>query len=105
MKIVLFSHPAKGAGDLARLIISERLAACVQVSAPVSSIYRWEGETREDAEVQVWCKTDAAVADALMARILALHPYQLPEILLLPVEGGLEAYREWVKGEVRQPGT
>jgi periplasmic divalent cation tolerance protein len=105
MKIVLFSHPAEGAGDLARLIISERLAACVQVSAPVSSIYWWEGETREDAEVQVWCKTDASVVDALMARIHDLHPYQVPEILLLPVEGGLEAYREWVQREVRQPGT
>ncbi|MBM3260741.1 MAG: divalent-cation tolerance protein CutA [Candidatus Sericytochromatia bacterium] len=102
MKIVLFSHPSEGAGDLARLLVSERLAACVQVSAPVTSTYRWEGEIRADPEVQVWCKTDAAVADALMARILALHPYQVPEILLLPVEGGLEAYREWVLGELMQ---
>ncbi|MEB3237547.1 MAG: divalent-cation tolerance protein CutA [Candidatus Sericytochromatia bacterium] len=100
MKIVLFTHPEAGASDMARTLVSERLAACVQLSAPVTSVYRWEGRIVAEPEVQIWCKTTDIGAEALMARILALHPYQVPQILLLPVEGGLEAYHGWVQEEV-----
>ncbi|MEB3300092.1 MAG: divalent-cation tolerance protein CutA [Candidatus Sericytochromatia bacterium] len=102
MKMVLISHPEVGAEALARILLEERLTACIQISAPVTSLYRWQGEVVHDREVQLWCKTSDGAADALMARIRALHPYEVPEILLLPVEGGWEAYHAWVQEEVRQ---
>ena len=74
--------------------------ACGHVMPAGTSIYRWEGHIEVAPEVQVFCKTAAARVEALVARIRALHPYDLPEILTLPVEGGLEAYRAWVNAEV-----
>lgn len=83
------------AASLARTLVGERLAACVNVIGPVKSIYRWNGKVEEEAEQQLVIKTTAASLPALEARIRQLHPYDLPEFLILR-PGGSEAYLRWV---------
>ena len=85
--------------ELARALVEMRLAACVNVLGEISSVYRWKGEIANETEVAVLIKTRAAAYEALEARIKALHPYELPEIVAVPVAGGLPAYLEWVAAE------
>jgi periplasmic divalent cation tolerance protein len=99
---VLVSAPdAETARRIGRALVEERLAACVNVVPGVSSIYRWRGAVEEAAEVLLVVKTRAARADALAARVQALHPYELPEVVVLPVRGGSRAYLQWVAAESR----
>lgn len=91
------------AQHLAQGLVTSGLAACVNILAPCRSIYRWEGQVRCDEEVPVLIKTTDAVYAALEAKIQALHPYKVPEILALDVEHGLPAYLQWVKDEVKLP--
>lgn len=95
--IVLCTFPAEGdAAALARTLVDERLAACVNVLPAMQSIYRWEGAVEEAAERQLVIKTTAARVEALQARLHALHPYDVPEFLVLPVTGGSEGYLRWL---------
>jgi periplasmic divalent cation tolerance protein len=84
---------------LARALVEARLAACVNVLGEISSVYRWKGEIANETEVAVLIKTRVAAYEALEARIKALHPYEIPEIVAVPVAGGLPAYLEWVAAE------
>jgi periplasmic divalent cation tolerance protein len=86
---------------IAQTLVEERLAACVNVIPGIRSIYRWQGQIEDDREVLLVIKTCAERIDALAERLSALHPYQLPELLTLPVAGGLAPYLEWVLGEAR----
>ena len=79
--------------------MEERLAACGNVLPEVRSIYRWEGQVREDAEALLVLKTTRARLDALRDRVLALHPYQVPEVIALPVEAGSAPYLAWIAAE------
>lgn len=102
--IVLTTVPVGEAGDvLARTLIEERLAACVNILAPMTSIYRWEGAVTADLERQLVIKTTTARLPALRARLVELHAYSLPEVLVLAVDDGSAAYLEWVRGET-EPG-
>lgn len=102
LRVVLITAPdADEAGRLARLLVGERLAACVNLVPGVRSVYRWEGEVQEDAEVLLIAKTHASRLDALVARIEGAHSYDVPEVLALPVVGGSGAYRAWVSAEAR----
>lgn len=95
--IILATFPdLDRAREITRQLVEERLAACATLWPGVTSIYRWEGEVREEAEVQAVLKTTVEVEPRLMARLRELHPYDVPEILALPVTKGLPAYREWV---------
>ncbi|HEX6067035.1 MAG TPA: divalent-cation tolerance protein CutA [Longimicrobiales bacterium] len=85
--------------ELARVLVETRLAACVNVLGEISSVYRWKGEIANETEVAVLIKTRVAAYEALEARIKALHPYEIPEIVAVPVAGGLPAYLEWVAAE------
>jgi periplasmic divalent cation tolerance protein len=80
--------------------VEERLAACVNVHGPMRSTYRWKGQIECDAERQVVIKTARGQLAALEARLRALHPYELPEFLVLDA-GGSTAYAGWVAAEVR----
>ena len=80
--------------------MEERLAACAQVVGPVSSMYWWQGEIEAAAEWYCHLKTTAARVDALMARIRELHPYETPEIVVLPVTEGDASYLRWVEESV-----
>jgi len=87
------------AQSLARAAVGERLAACVQV-ARVSSVYRWEGQVEEAGEWVCQFKTTPERIETLTARILALHSYQVPEIITIPVLDGYPPYLQWVADSV-----
>lgn len=89
------------AGRLAHAVVAEGLVACVNLVPAVRSIYRWEGDVQDDAEVLLVMKTTEENMEALCARIDALHPYDLPEVLALPAVGGSVAYLDWVRAEAR----
>lgn len=93
----------ESADDLARSLVHARLAACVSVGAPVTSIYHWRGAIETSIEVPVRIKTRAELLDALAAAIRARHPYELPEILAVPVCDGSDEYLAWIDAETRPP--
>ena len=98
--MVLITAPdADCAETLARTLVDERLAACVNVVPGVRSFYRWEGAVQEDGELLLVAKTRGERAEALVARVKELHPYELPEVLALPVGSGSADYLQWVKTE------
>lgn len=88
------------ARKLVRALVDERVIACGTLLPGAQSIYRWEGSVKEDSEVVVLLKTDASKWDTLAAAIRRLHPYQVPELLALPVSRGLDRYLAWVTSEV-----
>ncbi len=101
-RAVLTTAPNAEVGALiAHTLVDERLAACVNVIPGVRSFYRWEGEIQDDAEVVLIIKTRADRCDALAARINALHPYDVPEVLVLPAVGGSAAYLGWIETETK----
>jgi periplasmic divalent cation tolerance protein len=100
--VVLVTAPdADKAAAIARALVEERLAACGNVLPAIRSIYRWEGKVNDDAEALLVLKTTRARFPALRDRVLALHSYQVPEVLALPVEAGSDAYLAWVAAETR----
>lgn len=82
---------------LGRALVEEELAACCNLVPGVRSIYRWQGAVQEDGEVLLVIKTRAARLEALTARVVALHPYDLPEVIALPVTAGHLPYLAWVR--------
>ncbi|HDP88987.1 MAG TPA: divalent-cation tolerance protein CutA [Thioalkalivibrio sp.] len=95
--LVLTTHPdAEGAEALARTLVDERLAACVNVLPRMTSIYTWEGTAQRGEEHQLFIKTRAAAFDPLKARLCELHPYDVPELIAVPVTHGLAAYLNWI---------
>ena len=90
---------AAEAQSIARTVVEERLAACANILAPCRSVYRWKGDIQEDEEVPTLFKTRADTADALIARIAALHSYEVPAAVVWPIEQALPAYADWVVQE------
>ena len=81
---------------LARRLVEEHLAACVNVLPPMDSIYRWEGKVEEASERQLIIKTTVTRVEALKRRLSDLHPYDVPELLVLSVSDGSDAYLRWL---------
>lgn len=103
--IVLVTVPnAEVAETLAEALVGEELAACVNVVPEVQSIYRWEGKVERAGELLCLVKTTRAGFDRLRARVVELHPYDLPEVIALPVELGHAPYLAWIAASVRAPG-
>jgi periplasmic divalent cation tolerance protein len=96
--VVLFSTfpNAEVAATVARTLVDELLCACVNVVPAVRSIYRWQGAICDEQEVLAIVKTTDERVAALQARLVELHPYDVPEVLALPVVGGHPAYLAWV---------
>ena len=95
--IVLTTWPAEAdAAPFARTLVEERLAACVNVLPPMRSIYRWEGAVEETTERQLIIKTTAVRVEALKARLSTLHPYDVPECLVIPITSGSDDYLRWL---------
>jgi periplasmic divalent cation tolerance protein len=88
--------------SLARTLVDERLVACVNVLPPMQSIYRWEGAVEQATEHQLVMKTTEERVEALKARLVALHPYEVPEVLVLPIADGAEPYLRWLTESVRR---
>jgi periplasmic divalent cation tolerance protein len=95
--VVLVTAPNEEAAErIARALVDERLAACVNLVGPIRSIYRWEGAVHEDAERLLVAKTRRSLLGHVAARVRELHDYDVPEVLALPVAGGSEAYLAWL---------
>jgi periplasmic divalent cation tolerance protein len=92
---------SESAFNLARALVGRRLAACVNVLAPATSFYRWEGREEQATEIPVIIKSTGERYAALEAAIRELHPYDLPEIIAWPVERGAENYLGWVTAECK----
>lgn len=96
-QIVLTTCPdADTAGRIARALVEERLAACVNLLPPMRSVYRWKGQVEDASEQLLIIKCSAARFAALSARLRALHPYELPEIIAIPITDGLPEYLAWI---------
>lgn len=96
-RVVLVTAPDRTVAEsLVRRLVEERSAACGTILPDVQSIYRWEGAVEHESEVLVLFKTTARGAERLVQRVPELHPYDVPEVLVLPVEGGHLPYLEWL---------
>lgn len=96
--VVLSTFPTEDkAAEVARVLVEERLAACVNFVPRIRSIYRWKEDICDEAETLAVIKTTDERLDALKSRILALHPYELPEVMALPVEAGHAPYLAWIE--------
>jgi len=102
--VVLCTVPVGGSESMARVLVEERLAACVNVSQ-VRSYFVWEGRLCADPEELMIIKTEQRMVEALKKRILDLHSYQVPEIIVIPVEEGYEPYLNWIDQSVGQGFT
>lgn len=104
--IVLTTVPADADGRaLGRTLVEERLAACVNLLPPMESVFRWEGQVEEEREQQLVMKTSQARVAALWERLRELHPYEVPEFLVVPVLDGSDAYLRWVGDSTSDDGS
>lgn len=100
LRVVLITVGSREAGEsLAESLVEERLAACGNVIPGVVSVYRWEGEMHRDPEALLILKTTSGCLSLLISRVRELHDYDVPEVLALPIVGGMEEYMEWVRQE------
>ena len=100
--VVLCTFPSpEKAAEVARALVEDKLAACVNIAPPVRSIYAWKGELQDEPETLAIIKTCASRYDALASRIAALHPYEVPEIIALPVAAGHAPYLAWLADSTR----
>jgi periplasmic divalent cation tolerance protein len=96
--LVLSNTPDEAvATRIADALVSEGLAACVNVGAPVQSVYRWQGALEKATEIPLTIKTTVAKQAKLIARLIALHPYDVPEAIVVPILGGYAPYLNWVR--------
>ena len=103
--VVLTTLPADADAEaVARALVEERLAACVHLLEPMKSVYRWKGELEVAAERQLIIKTATACVADLQRRLTELHPYEVPEFLVIGIERGSEPYLEWLTSSLRLQG-
>ena len=91
---------AADAERAAEALVKERLAACVNIHGGMRSVYEWKGAVEKEDEVSAFIKTRTALKEKVMARLRALHPYEVPAMLVLPIIGGNEDYLAWARGQV-----
>jgi periplasmic divalent cation tolerance protein len=100
--LVITNLPERAAAEkLADVLVAKRLAACINILAPCRSVFRWQGAVQHEEEHPVLIKTTRAAYAELEAQIRAHHPYELPEIIAVPIERGLPAYLDWVAAETQ----
>ena len=102
-RVVLITAPnVESAGNIAKTLVEEKLAACVNIVPGIRSIYLWEGKICDDSEVLMIAKTTAERFPDLQKRVQGLHSYETPEIISLPIEEGSAKYLRWIIEEVDQ---
>ena len=105
IRVVLVTVPDEETGlSIARTLIQERLAACVNLVPGLRSLYLWQGKVEDDQELLLIIKTRQDLLESLTARVQALHPYDVAEVVALAVEGGSQAYLDWVAAETGPKG-
>lgn len=102
--LVSCTHPEDGVEALAEALVEARLVACAQVTRGLQSVYRWQGKIESAAEARVDLKTTADRLTALMEAITRLHPYDVPEIVAMPIMSGSAAYLDWVRDQTTASG-
>ncbi len=100
--IVLVTCPPQGAERIARPLVEERLAACVNVVRGITSIFRWQGDVSSESEELLVIKSTRRSWDALCRRVRELHTYDTPEIVCLKIEDGYKPYLDWLNSSVGQ---
>lgn len=100
--VLVTAPPGEPAERLARELVGRELAACVSRIGPIRSTYRWRGEVETAEEELLLVKTDRRLLDEVELRIREIHPYEVPEILAVPIESGFGAYLDWLRGSVRK---
>ena len=88
---------------IARALVTEQLAACVNIIPAIQSVYRWEGAIEQDEELLLLIKTNTTVWPLLETRLLALHPYELPEIISVRIQDGNNNYLNWITNNLKLP--
>jgi periplasmic divalent cation tolerance protein len=102
--LVLTTVPVDDLGDaIASALVEDRLAACVTIGPPMTSVYWWQGSLTREAERQLIIKTTADRVDTVKARVMELHAYELPEIIVIPVVEGSDSYLDWVRTATAAP--
>ncbi len=99
--VYITARDAAEARKIAKGLVRKRLAACVNVLGPIQSLYRWKGKVRSDREVALIAKTRADRANAVIREAKALHSYETPAIVVLPVLKGHRPFLEWIARETR----
>ncbi len=100
IQVFITVNDREKAREIAEALIEKRLAGCVQISGPVNSMYRWQGRIMEDQEWLLIVKSDRKHFIELENEVKRIHPYEVPEILALPVKDGNSSYLKWLKGEL-----
>jgi len=102
--IVLCTCPdEETARNIAAALVAEKRAACVNIIGPLRSVFSWEGEVCDESELLLLAKTTEAAWPELEARVVELHPYDVPEVIATPVTAGSAAYLDWVAASVSPP--
>lgn len=105
VQLVFVTVPSRaGAEAIARALVEERLAACVNIIPGLTSVYRWQGQVHSDSETLLLAKTEAGVFPRLQERVQALHEAELPEIVAVGIEQGLPGYLDWVRQQMGDAG-
>jgi periplasmic divalent cation tolerance protein len=101
--LVVFSTfpSADKAAEVARTLVTEGLAACANLVGPVRAIYRWQDELQDDTETLAVIKTTRDTFDAMKARLVELHPYEVAEVIALPASAGHAPYLDWVAAQTK----
>ncbi|MBN2353584.1 MAG: divalent-cation tolerance protein CutA [Spirochaetales bacterium] len=94
--MILIAAPVEAAAGLARSLVEGGAAACAQATRPVTSFFKWKGELREEQEALVLVKTAAVKAEEVKRLVAERHPYEVPEVVVLPLTGGNPAYFRWI---------
>jgi len=101
--VVLITAANRDEADrIAEMLVNARLAACVQILPEIQSIYRWQGEVARESEVLLLVKTASGRFDDLVSRVTAIHSYETPEIIALPVAAAAEPYLKWLRGSLSE---
>ena len=101
--VILCTVPnEKTAEKIARSVVERKLAACVNIIPQLRSIYSWQGKIEDDRELLLVIKTSHERYDALESAIVELHPYDTPEVLLLPIAKGLNKYLDWLSAQITE---
>ena len=102
-EIVITDADAERLVALTRTLVEERLVACGQHIAPVRSVFRWDGAVHDEVEARVALHTRRSLVEAVVARVVELHEYDVPCVLAVPLVGGHPGYLRWIAQETREP--
>jgi len=100
IQVVTTTEREEDAGEIARALVENRLAACVQVAGPITSTYRWQGAIETSREWQCTAKSRRDLFERIEEAVRRVHPYEVPEILAVPILAGSRAYLEWLEAEL-----